>query len=472
MTSQTTNFVDNIDGFHRAFFDLEKRLDLFEWQVDGIPLWERLRTSVYRSILNSIDIHGARHNTTEKTMPHILKGAYLWARNIVLRNPLVGGEHDILVWGHQRRKQFNDGYWWDIYTDPLFDAVDLDYQQMETAYRLNHHRPAKTSNLDYLDLITYSSTIYRKLSRGDGRLDSPMVDTIEEQFAEEFDVDIDVGRLAYEKITDRKIYLPLYQRILRRVNPEIVLTVVGYSKETFIEACRREGIPVVELQHGFLGDYHIGYSFPEGISKVYKPDYMFSFGPYWTDAVPMFDTDDVFNVGYQHFESGCKKNYNIQRTNELLFISQGVHGHELSKVATDLAIDYSHDFDIIYKLHPTEYNYWKEEYPWLAESAIDVVQGDVDLYELQARARAQLGVNSTALFEGLRFGTPVVLFETNGICRMSRLINEYDIPVVSDAGELLEVIPTLDEQQVDPRMFFTENPSEKFEEAIETIRNK
>lgn len=472
MMTETTNFTDERASFHRSFFELEERLSLFEWRVDGIPLWERLRTSVYRSILDSIGIHGTRHNAAEKTTTNILKGAYLWARNIALRNPLVGSEHDILVWGHQRRKQLNDGYWWDIYTDPLFDALNLDYQQIETSYQLNHHRPAKTPNLDYLDLITYSSTIYRKLSRGDGRLDSPMVDTIEEQLAEEFDADIDVGRLAYEEITDRKVYLPLYQRILSRVDPEIALTVVGYSKETFIEACRREGIPVVELQHGFLGDYHIGYTLPDGITKDYKPDYMFSFGPYWTDAVPMFDTDEVFNVGYQHLEQEYNQYSDTQDQNELLFISQGVHGRELSQIAVDLATEKSHDFSIIYKLHPTEYNHWKEEYPRLVESGVEVAQGNVDLYELQARACAQFGVNSTALFEGIRFGTPTVLFETNGICSMNRFITEYDIPVVSDADELLEVVPTLDEQQVDPRMFFTENPSEKFEEAVETIRNK
>lgn len=472
MTDKITGFSDELDNFHTNFLEFEKRLDLFDWEVRGIPLWERLRTSVYRSALRSTEIYKKKYSAPDKNIINTLRGSYLWARNIFLRNPLFGNKNDILVWGHQRRKQLDDDNWWDIYTDPLFEVVDIDYQQVETSHRLTHHRPAKTTNLDYLDLITYSSTIYRKIFRNDGRLKSKIIDDIEAQLANEFNVEIDVGRLAYEKLTDRKVYLPLYQRLLRRVSPEIAFTVVGYSKETFIEACKREEVPVVELQHGMIGNYHIGYTFPQGIEKIYKPDYLFSFGPYWTNSVSMFDNERIFNVGYKHLEEEYEKYNTVQQVDELLFISQDNHGRELSQLATNLAMKESHNINVVYKLHPKEYSYWEEEYPWLTESEVDVVKDDINLHELQARARAQVGVFSTALFEGFRFGTSTVLIENNGICRMKPIISDYGIPVVSNADELLEVVLSLDNQQVNHRMFFSENPSDKFEEAIETICNK
>jgi hypothetical protein len=33
-------------------------------------------------------------------------------------------------------------------------------------------------------------------------------------------------------------------------------------KQTFVEACQAEGVPVVELQHGVVTNYHMGYSYP------------------------------------------------------------------------------------------------------------------------------------------------------------------------------------------------------------------
>jgi len=462
--------LDDLDGlvdFHQNFLEFESNLELFEWQVDGIPLWERIRIPIYRSILYSKDSTGERYNEIDRSISGYLKGASLWLRNIFFNNPFFGDKHKIVVWGHQRRKQLDDGFWWDIYTDPLLNNSDLDFQQLETAHGLTHHRPSKTKNIDYLDFITFSSTIYRKIDVFKKRIQSDKVNSIEKNISEQFDTNVNVGRLAYEELTDRRVYLPLYQRLLRRIDPEIALVVLGYSRETFIEACTREGIPTVELQHGFLGDYHVGYSLPEGIDKKHKPDYMFSFGPYWTDVVPMFDTENVFNVGYQHMENKYELYHETQETDELLFISQPTCGEELSQLAINSADN--KNYSVVYKLHPEEYDIWKNKYPWLTDSSVTMVEGEVDLYELQARARVQIGVNSTALFEGLRFGTPLILFETSGIGAMNKLIMQYDIPVVTQAEEVLEVVPTLDEWSVDPSLFFSPNPSDNFKRAIKTI---
>jgi hypothetical protein len=183
----------------------------------------------------------------------------------------------------------------------------------------------------------------------------------------------------------------------------------------------------------------------------------------------MFDNDEIFNIGYQYIEDKYKKYRVKKRTDELLFISQPTTGRELSRFAVEVASINEHTRKVVYKLHPEEYGIWEEKYPWLASSSVDVIDGGTDLYELQSQAEAQIGVYSTALFEGLRFGTPTILFETKGIEKMDNLIAQYEIPVVSSVKDLLAVGNDISEQEIDPRDFFSENPSERFVEAIEII---
>jgi hypothetical protein len=305
------------------------------------------------------------------------------------------------------------------------------------------------------------------------RLTSSRVAEIEKELKKRFGANVDIGRLAYEELTDRRVYLPLYRRLLERVSPEIAFVVVGYGRETFIEACSEADIPVVELQHGTIDKYHLGYSFPGDREKQCAPDYLFTFGPVWTDGVELpVDEKNVFPVGYQYLEREYDRYQNTENREEIVFISQGTIGEQLSKLATGLAEERRQDVTITYKLHPGEYNRWRTNYPWLLESNVNVVADEVPLYELLSRASTQVGVYSTAVYEGLRFRTPTILMNTNGISHMERLVAEYDIPVVSDVDQLQTALSSVEETRIDPELFFCDAPIKKFERALAFVRNQ
>jgi hypothetical protein len=64
-------------------------------------------------------------------------------------------------------------------------------------------------------------------------------------------------------------------------------------------------------------------------------------------------------------------------------------------------------YTIYYKLRPEEYSGWKERYPTEFQHVpnLRVIDSDaVPLYDYFARCRWQVGINSTALYEGLGFG--------------------------------------------------------------------
>ncbi len=85
---------------------------------------------------------------------------------------------------------------------------------------------------------------------------------------------------------------------------------------------------------------------------------------------------------------------------------------------------------IIYKLHPGEYSTY---HSYNSASKIEYFKNikivkDVDLYKILAESEYQIGVNSTAIYEGLGFDCKTVLLELPGVEYMDVLIkNHYAI---------------------------------------------
>ena len=454
---------------HDEFLRLEEDLDLFDWQIAGFPVWERIRTSVCNDVIQGSGIFSQAHPSMEKDLRDTLRGGYLWARNVFRDNPLLGGRHDILVWGHKRRKRLEDGLWWDVIFDPLFRDTGRDVLWIEDDYNLSHRQPTRSEAVRYLDFVTFSSTIYRKIARWRSVPDEDRVRELERALEDRFGVTVDIATLVDESVTDRRVYLPLYRRVLRRVDPEVVFVAVSYGKESFVEACRLEGVPVVEFQHGTIGEYHLGYSFPGNRTKRDFPDYLFTFGPFWSRDVPLpIDEDRVFDVGYEFLDMKHRQVETEQQTNEVVFVSQGTVAHGLSKLAVDLS-ERTDAYDVVYKLHPGEAERWRTEYPWLVESDVCVVDDDPSLYELFGRARTQVGVYSTAIYEGLRFGLSTVLVDLPAVQQMDRLVEQYEIPVVGRIEELERAVDAGERQSVEYREFFTPDPTGQFGECLDAV---
>ena len=97
------------------------------------------------------------------------------------------------------------------------------------------------------------------------------------------------------------------------------------------------------------------------------------------------------------------------------------------------------DCQIKYKLHPSEYNIWKE-YPDLCRLAevanVEILDSDVDLYSLFATSFYQIGVFSTAIYEGIGMGCKTVLLNLPGVEYMDDLVAS-SLAVLLTPGEKL-----------------------------------
>jgi len=425
-----------------AFLDMELKLSLFDRTIDGVYFWERIRFGTHRRILEGMGAIRSPHEQAERTLWSRWRQAFRSIGNIVARNPLLCGRKDIMFFGHPRRKLGHDGKWWDIYCDPIIRDLQYTSVLLEGFYVAGHLRPARTRVLRYLDAIYYASGLGRRLGIARPRInnwDRRLLHAVDREIQARFGVDAEVADTVARMLSDRRGTLRLYRSLLGTVNPKLVILVVSYGKETLIEACKELHIPVVELQHGVINRHHMGYSYPgERRKKRNFPDYLFLFGDYWANGVEFpIDRDRIVSVGYPYLESEMENYSTASKRDQLIFISQGTIGKQLSKFAVGLADRADVTSTVVYKLHPGEYSRWRKEYPWLSESKVRVIDSErVPLYRLLAESTAQVGVCSTALYEGLQFGLATFLVDLPGVEYMRQLLDSQYASLVASPDEL------------------------------------
>lgn len=453
-----------IESFQR----FEDEFGVFDLRVDGVRFWERIRFQLFRAV--NPDTLGKSHSETGSGWRAYAKGGTQWLRNVFIRNPFLASSSDLMFVGSGRRKREPDGQYWDIYCDPIHTACDYDYVHFEQSYQLRHETPAKTENIRYLDLIEFSSTIWNMVRRKPIELTSDERATLEEidgAIDDRFGVSVDLTNWVRRLLSHRRNKLPLYERLLDRVDPAALVIVTSYGKETLIEAGKNRDIPVIELQHGLLSKRHPGYSFHGDRTKEMFPDYFFTFGEFWKEYVeyPIPDSQ-VVPIGYPYLERRAGSYADIETRDQILFISQGKIGEELSQFAVEL--NGQTDHDIVYKLHPGEYDRWRDEYPWLIDSGVTVVDSDEPpLYQLMSESTIQVGVGSTAIFEGLAFDLRTYIVDLPDAQDSEFLIEEEYADLVSTPAELLASADEV--ASPDLESLFRSNSIQNFEDALEAV---
>jgi hypothetical protein len=153
----------------------------------------------------------------------------------------------------------------------------------------------------------------------------------------------------------------------------------------------------------------------------------------------------------------------------VLFISQGTIGEYLSKFAVEVSEDERIDHEVVYKLHPGEYNRWQKAYPWLIDANIRIIDSSTPpLYELFARAEVQIGVGSTAIYEGLAFDLDTFIYEAPGRESLQPLIDDAVANVISTVDELIPALQT-DYNSSEIERFFRSDPISNFKRELDRI---
>jgi hypothetical protein len=242
--------------------------------------------------------------------------------------------------------------------------------------------------------------------------------------------------------------LPRVRRILTDAAPKLLVEVVWYTRmnKVFNVAARELGIPILELQHGTISPYHHGYSFPKGVSVKAVPDYIAVWGEFWKQQCGLpIPSDQIVVTGFPFYESNVPILRRAKRSGaHILVVSQGTIGRALAEAIANIASEPSlRDVTFHFKPHPSESALVSERYAVLSQNPnVRIVfgPGSDSLEDLFQLCDTQIGVYSTALVEGMRFGLRTIIYQLQGWEYFESLRGQPSIEFASDLQSLVRVI--------------------------------
>ena len=480
----------------QKIWNLEEKYELNHKEIQGCYPWQLIRMYLYYEITRKTNVFESAQQSSLSLFDKI--NSFLpFLKNSISSNPLSGRENiDVLIFDHPRKVIFEDEYQ-DIYSYFLKDTVNQygkSFETIESPYLNQHFRNKnniKENHVRFNDRILLGSFIHK--SRNRGKLpfteeENQLINAVKEELEAAFKIEIDLFRIMEDHILNFQYDYKKYIELLQKKNPKLVFLVVAYENKALVAACKKMNIEIIELQHGTISPYHLGYSYPENTRKFndeikeieYFPDKILSFGDYWKNACPFpIDSENIISMGFPYFEENSKTYMKIaeKKDNEqigqqqILFISQGVIGKYLSKLAYETAsnINESQNYNFIYKLHPGEYGTWRENYDYLTKAVDEfdnftvIDKSEPPLYELFAESHYQIGAFSTAIYEGLAFNCKTFIIDVPGVEYLDDLIDKDIVKKVKNSEELINYInnENISIQEYDKDYFF-----KNFDETI------
>jgi len=435
--------IDTIKKLCEFIWELEKKYDLLDLQLNGVWIWQFLRITIYYEIGQKIGLIEKPHTYFSASKKKYRKYFSL-AKSSLLHNPFLRFQKiDAYIFEHERHKKVN-GEKVDIYTIDIKEKLKKEghsFTIVEPPCLGNHYKTKKheTSHSDFLLILIELIKKCIRVKFHDK--DIELIEKLENEINGRLKIEYNLKRLFSLGIKKFKAQYNVYSTLFSQKKIKSVYTVVAYGeKGGMIWAAKNLGIKVYEIQHGVYSRYHLGYSYPHMNENLkYLPDMFLTWGGIWgsMETFPL-RKDQIEELGFKYFEKSINRYKKVAKIpGQIAVISQGVLGPRIADMILAKASFFKNK-RIIYKLHPGEYDRW-ENYSSLVKlnefPNVQVVK-DVDLYQLLAQSEYQIGVFSTAIYEGLSLGCKTFLLELPGIEYMEDLIKANRVTLIKSDREI------------------------------------
>lgn len=441
------------------FIKIEKKYDLYHLDIDGVQPWMYFRFGFWNQQISRKLLELSENTMGKEDVQGCIKKLKNFLSCFMDRNARRVCKADIIFCAHQRRIK-TDGYFECVYTDCLLDRYPQNIV-WEDPFQGQHLTPVKAEHIFHTDLSDFVWHGVMKCKRQIGK-ERKIYEQVKKEFTEPLK-EIEAAyhcSISYSEIYSKLAEIVLevqarkivYSKILDKIAPKLIVEVVYYDRSHMVlnEVAKARGIPIIELQHGTMHAAHAAYQFADGCREIAQfPDYVFIFSDYWKKCahLPVNDTH-IKVTGYPYFERQIQKyNNGAMKKGEIIniiFVSQWTISQKLSQLAADLCdlLD-AEKYHIIYKLHPNEYAGWREKNPVLLRDNIEVIDNrDYSIYEYFSRCIIQVGVYSTAIYEGLGFHLATYIYNIGHADTMEELCRQGYATYVKNAKELYAHITT------------------------------
>ncbi len=407
-------------------WELEHKFELLDFEIDNVKIWQSERMRIYYRLAERLGILEHPHARISRFAK--IRNIFGYIKNSFRDNLWTLRKSECVVVSHPRTV-FSDGEYIDIYTKEMIDEIRLTSKVLELEdSHLGVHRKTRSSFTHYTDWIALMFRLLHPFVNVNiNEQAQTMLADLEAEIFKTCKVHIDIQKFIPQRIKVFKALLFIYRRVFHVISPKILYVLVSYGKAPMIQAAKENNIYVVELQHGVFSRYHLGYSFPGREKPLdYFPDQFNVWSIYWKKLMDFpIDNERVVIDRFRFLESQkAKYTHIIKRSDQIIVLSQAALGEEMAAVIFK-NIDRFKDYSVKYKLHPEEYESWYR-YPSLQKLSklrnVEILKGEVPLYELFASSTIQIGVFSTALYEGVEFQCKTMLIDLPGIEYMDKFI--------------------------------------------------
>lgn len=424
-------------------WNIEKKYNLFNKKISEIYFWKIIRFKIFLKVSQGNINNNYKFNFLNKSKHLYNKIKWHYINGAIKRK----SQKEILIFESPRKKKI-DGEYIDIYTNDLVEKLkNTDYELIEESYKGEHYNPSSKlrSYNDYFSIVDFIK--YKVIGIKLSPKEKAFIKKLRSEINKSLNIELnDLELIIKRSISNFYYQYNYYDKLLKKRKPKIIYLVCSYGKEPLILASRKNNIKSIEIQHGTISKYHLGYSFPNDEEIPYFPDQINMFGEFWYDSNPIpLEKKNIRFSGYSFMENRIKKFKTTDKIKkQILFISQNTIEKKLSEIAYEFALS-NKNYEIVYKLHPNDYKNWSKKYSFLHQANklnnFKVLDSDEkDLYQLFFESEFLVGVYSTAIFEGLALGCKTILINIRGIEYREYLIENDFVEIANNSKELLQKI--------------------------------
>lgn len=415
-----------IKNLVNSILNAEKVNQIYDFKFKDFSVWSYYRMYFYYKYAKDIGV------LDESSSSLKLSFIYLFKILKMLNIYKLLKKNKYLILEHPRSNK--DGY--DIYTDDLVGVLGKENCSFFSFSQGGISN--KKNNVILLDLLKIISKVASKLLYKLVKKD--YFSNNYSNFLQELHIeDIRTYDSHYKRYyIEFVIQYYFYYYVLKLKKIDKAFVTIYYLNLPLVIACKNLKIEVIEIQHGVISKYHLGYHFPYYETDFF-PDKIMFFSEYWQDVASYPKNAKQIVIGNSHLFTNQKDQIKKNK-NTILIISQATIGKKLEKFIM-FNIKFLNEYKIYFKLHPNEFNDKESKYKELLNiNNVSVVTNEYTVNDLQNICEFQIGIYSTAIYEGIEKECKTILLKDTGIEYMDDLIEKNMVKSIDYAESLLDAM--------------------------------
>ncbi len=440
----------SVERICECFWLVENKLSLLSWKVHGVFPWPFIRMQLFYLATRTAGLYDNPHPAVDRKSSKYrgapsLESYWNWQEKkhaLKTRLPALSALKDRFFkrppYAILMATRKTNGS--ELYTDALRTELGGRAILLDRAIGGSVHEGA----FDFDRLVDVFQSRYRQVEHAAmPDSDRHLCEQIGTEFLRLLGVDLgDIGKICQRRLPNFIAVRTGFEKFfaLNPVDTLFLTNAYGISTKAALGGARANGARIVELQHGNISKFHLGYSWPGRPEVPDSPDELWCFGDFWHETTPLPAGTHARTIGAPYVHAFAEAAGAPRDERLVVFTSQGVIGRSLFDMAVETARRRP-DFRIVFRLHPSEA---LADY----EAALRE-QGDVpanfelshrspNIFALLATAAIQVGAFSTTLFEGMSLGTRTIVVDLPGVEYMRPAIEKGDVLFVRNAAELSE----------------------------------